>query len=90
MGFVHASFKYVSHALISKLLSFIGNFEIRVLSSWEIGDFVKLDKIEWNWLLKLINWVIITSILLVIVFNFSIWGFVWELLVYKLGIFDNS
>ena len=45
MGFVHASFKYVSHALISKLLSFIGNFEIRVLSSWEIDDFVKLDKL---------------------------------------------
>ena len=31
--FVHASFKHVSHALISKLLSFIGKFEIRVLSS---------------------------------------------------------
>ena len=31
--FVHASFKHDSHALISKILSFIRNLEIRLLSS---------------------------------------------------------
>ena len=30
--FVHASFKHVSHTLISKFLCLIGHFEIRVLS----------------------------------------------------------
>ena len=43
--FVHASFKHDSHTLISKNLSFIGNFEIRVLSSWEFGDCVKLANV---------------------------------------------
>ena len=73
--FVHASFKHDSHALISKFLSFIGNFEIRVLSSWEFGDFVKFVKIVWNWLLVLINWVIITCFIHVVLFNWSIKGF---------------
>ena len=31
--FVNASFKHVSHALISKILSLTENFEIKVLSS---------------------------------------------------------
>ena len=42
--FVHASYKHDSHALISKFLWFIKNLII-VLSSWEIGDFVKLAKL---------------------------------------------
>ena len=41
----------------------------------KFGDFVKLGKIEWNWLLLLIDWVIITYFILVVLFNWSIKGF---------------
>ena len=87
--FVQTSFKHVSHALISKLLSFIGNFDygskfLRIWGFCEIGQ----------------NWVTLVNVIDKLSnYNFFLYMLCcsndqykdfWELGFSKLGIFYNS